>query len=86
MRQIECLTWGSIRISCVFHLIKKGRQTLLFGATMPEDGRLAHDLLNDPVTVQLALSKPAANVKQSAYVVFEHLKDEVLVNILKEEC
>ncbi|MAO45530.1 MAG: ATP-dependent RNA helicase [Crocinitomicaceae bacterium] len=65
---------------------KKGRQTLLFSATMPEKmRRLAHDLLNDPVTVQLALSKPAANVKQSAYVVFEHQKDEVLVNILRKK-
>jgi superfamily II DNA/RNA helicase len=44
---------------------------------------LAHELLNDPVTVQLALSKPSANVKQSAFVVFEHQKDDVLVDLLK---
>ena len=65
---------------------KKDRQTLLFSATMPEKmRRLAHDLLNNPVTVQLALSKPAENVKQSAYVVFDHQKDEVLVDILKKK-
>ena len=53
---------------------------------MPEKMRkLAHDLLNNPVTVQLALSKPAANVKQSAYVVFDHQKDRVLVDILKNK-
>jgi ATP-dependent RNA helicase RhlE len=64
---------------------KKERVTLLFSATMPERMRsLAHELLNDPVTVQLALSKPAANVKQSAYVVFEHQKDDVLVDLLKK--
>ena len=64
---------------------KEDRQTLLFSATMPEKMRsLAHELLNDPVTVQLALSKPSANVKQSAYVVFEHQKDEVLVDLLKK--
>ena len=64
---------------------KSDRQTLLFSATMPEKMRsLAHELLNDPVTVQLALSKPSANVKQSAYVVFEHQKDDVLVDILKK--
>jgi len=45
---------------------------------------LAHELLHKPVTVQLALSKPAANVKQSAYVVFEHQKDDVLVDLLKK--
>ena len=61
------------------------RQTLLFSATMPDRMRsLAHELLKDPVTVQLALSKPAANVKQGAYVVFDHQKDAVLVDVLKE--
>lgn len=65
---------------------KKERQTLLFSATMPEKmRRLAHDLLNDPVTVQLALSKPSENVKQSAYVVFDYQKDDVLVDILKKK-
>tara|TARA_Y100000589_G_C27165129_1_gene634438 strand:- start:257 stop:1534 length:1278 start_codon:yes stop_codon:yes gene_type:complete len=65
---------------------KKKRQTLLFSATMPEKmRRLAHDLLNDPVTVQLALSKPSENVKQSAYVVFDYQKDDVLIDILKKK-
>jgi len=65
---------------------KKERQTLLFSATMPEKmRRLAHDLLNDPVTVQLALSKPSENVKQSAYVVFDYQKDDVLIDILKKK-
>jgi superfamily II DNA/RNA helicase len=65
---------------------KSDRQTLLFSATMPEKMRsLAHELLKEnPVTIQLALSKPSANVKQSAYVVFEHQKDDVLVHLLKE--
>ena len=63
---------------------RKGCQTLLFSATMPDRMRsLAHELLNEPVTVQLALSKPSANVKQSAFVVFEHQKDDVLVDLLK---
>ncbi len=65
---------------------KKEKQTLLFSATMPEKmRRLAHDLLNNPVTVQLALSKPSANVKQSAYVLFNHQKDAVLIDILKKK-
>ena len=64
---------------------RKERQTLLFSATMPDRMRtLAHDLLNDPVTVQLALSKPAAKVKQGAYILFDHQKDAVLVDVLKE--
>ena len=64
---------------------RKERQTLLFSATMPDRMRtLAHDLLRDPVTGQLALSKPAAKVKQGAYVLFDHQKDAVLVEVLKE--
>ena len=63
---------------------RKERQTLLFSATMPDRMRtLAHDLLNDPVTVQLALSKPAAKVKQGAYILFDHQKDAVLVDVIK---
>ena len=64
---------------------RKERQTLLFSATMPDKMRgLAHELLRDPVTVQLALSKPAAKVKQGVYMLFDHQKDAVLVNVLKD--
>ena len=61
------------------------RQTLLFSATMPdriED--LASDLQKDPEVVKLALSKPAEKIKQGAYVLFDHQKDEVLVEVLKD--
>lgn len=64
---------------------KKERQTLLFSATMPDRiDKLAHELLKDPVTVKLALSKPAEKIKQGAYVLFDHQKDEVLVRVLKD--
>ena len=64
---------------------RKERQTLLFSATMPDKMRnLAHELLRDPVTVQLALSKPAAKVKQGVYMLFDHQKDAVLVDVLKD--
>ena len=64
---------------------RKDRQTLLFSATMPERIKdLSGTLLKDPVHVQLALSKPAEKIKQGAYVVFDHQKDPVLVEILKE--
>ena len=64
---------------------KKERQTLLFSATMPDRiDKLAHELLKDPVTVKLALSKPAEKIKQGAYVLFDHQKDDVLVRVLKE--
>ena len=64
---------------------KKERQTLLFSATMPDRiETLSKDLLNNPVTVKLALSKPAEKIKQGAYVLFDHQKDDVLVELLKE--
>jgi len=64
---------------------KKDRQTLLFSATMPDRiEQLARELQRDPVTVKLALSKPAEKIKQGAYLVFDHQKDDVLVHILRE--
>lgn len=62
---------------------KKERQTLLFSATMPDRiETLARDLQRDPQVVKLALSKPAEKIKQGAYVLFDHQKDEVLVQLL----
>ena len=64
---------------------KKERQTLLFSATMPDRiETLSKDLLNNPLTVKLALSKPAEKIKQGAYVLFDHQKDDVLVEVLKD--
>jgi ATP-dependent RNA helicase RhlE len=46
------------------------RQTLMFGATMPEDiRRLAKDVLRTPVTVQVDPSAPAATVAHALYPV-----------------
>lgn len=61
------------------------RQTLLFSATMPDRiEELARDLQQDPEVVKLALSKPAEKIKQGAYVLFDHQKDDVLVEVLKD--
>jgi len=60
------------------------RQTLLFSATMPERiGKLATSMLKDPVTVQIALSKPAEKVMQAAYPVHDDQKPKLLVSLLK---
>jgi superfamily II DNA/RNA helicase len=69
----------------IAEMCKKDRQTLLFSATMPDRiETLSKDLLNNPVTVKLALSKPAEKIKQGAYVLFDHQKDDVLVEVLKD--
>lgn len=62
------------------------RQTLMFSATMPDKIRqLTSQILNNPITVSIALSKPAEGVEQIAYSVFEEQKNPLLVEILKSE-
>ena len=61
------------------------RQTLLFSATMPDRIRkLANTMLKDPVTVQIALSRPAEKVMQVAYPVHDDQKPKLLVSLLKD--
>ena len=69
----------------IIRTLNEKRQSLLFSATMPEGVfRLAKQLLKDPVTVNIALSKPAAGVRQAAYVVHPDQKRSIVLEILKE--
>ena len=59
-------------------------QTIMFSATMPakiED--LAKTLLKDPVTIKLAVSKPAEKIRQQAYVCHETQKMGIIKDIFK---
>jgi len=59
------------------------RQTLMFGATMPDDIRkLAQEVLRRPVTVQVDHPAPAATVAQAIYPVASHLKTALLLQLL----
>lgn len=59
------------------------RQTLLFSATMPTDIRtLAHDILRDPVTVQVGNTAPPVTVSHALYPVEQHLKTALLLELL----
>ncbi len=59
------------------------RQTLLFSATMPDDiRRLAHDILHDPVTVQVGHTAPVNTVSHALYPVGQHLKTALLLELL----
>ena len=61
------------------------RQILLFSATMPEEIRkLTHEILHNPVTVQIAHSKPAATVDHALYPVEQNLKAALLLAVLKK--
>ena len=60
------------------------RQTLLFGATMPDDiRRLANEILRTPVTVQVNPPAPADTVAHALYPVAQHLKTPLLLELLR---
>lgn len=56
-------------------LLPKDRQTIMFSATMPDKiQQLAKTILNNPVEVKIAVSKPAEKIQQSAYICYENQK------------
>ncbi len=63
--------------------LPKNRQTLMFSATMPEKIRvLAKKILSEPEEVNLAISKPAENILQAAYLVYDNYKIELIKKLL----
>ena len=59
-------------------------QTIMFSATMPPKiEELARTLLKSPVTVKLAVSKPADKIQQSAYVCHETQKNAILKHLFQ---
>lgn len=64
--------------------LPKARQTLMFSATMPTKIRkLAEGILNKPESVNIAISKPAENIIQAAYMVYENQKVALVKSLLK---
>jgi ATP-dependent RNA helicase RhlE len=63
------------------------RQTLFFCATMPREiATLAHEMLHDPVTINLERkSAPAVGITQAVYPVGRELKSALLVELLKRD-
>ncbi len=62
------------------------RQTILFSATMPPKiAELARSVMHNPVEVEIAVSKPADNIKQSLYVCHESDKTIVLKHIFQQQ-
>jgi ATP-dependent RNA helicase RhlE len=60
------------------------RQTLLFAATMPDDVRsIAHDILQDPVTIQVGAMVPVHTVSHALYPVEPHRKTASLLALLR---
>ena len=66
--------------------LPKEHQTIMFSATMPGDIlSLAHSILRNPVEVKLAVSKPADNIHQSAYLCYEPQKLLVVKHMFEQE-
>ena len=62
------------------------RQTIMFSATMPDKIQaLARNILNNPVEVKIAVSKPADKIRQSAYICYDTQKLPIIKNILTNE-
>ncbi len=65
-------------LQIVKHLSPK-RQTIMFSATMPAKiQQMAKKILNNPVEVSLAVSKPAEKIIQAAYVCYESQKTGII--------
>jgi ATP-dependent RNA helicase RhlE len=70
-------------IRSILTCILQKHQTLLFSATMPEDiRRLVGEVLDNPVTVQIGATQPAVTVSHAVFPVKQHLKIELLEDIL----
>jgi len=68
-------------LQCIVHRY----QTLLFSATMPAGiKRLVNEILYDPVTVQVDRQLPAKTVSHTLYPVEQHLKTDLLKEILRK--
>lgn len=68
----------------ILQQIPSKRQSLLFSATMPNELRkLATDILQRPVTIQVGNSAPIATVSHALYPVTQNLKTELLIKILQ---
>ena len=70
----------------IVNKLPKKRQTLLFSATMPKTIRkLAKNILSIPKEISLAISKPAAGIKQYAFLVYDKHKVKLIKEILLQK-
>lgn len=68
----------------IISYIPADRQTLLFSATMPAEIRkLATEMLHDPVTFEISITKPIDTISHTIYSVDQSQKLEMLLHLLK---
>lgn len=67
-------------------LPQEGRQTLFFSATMPSKIRaFSKEILNNPVEISIAISKPAEKIDQKAYDVIDNGKLKLVTHIISSK-
>ena len=71
-------------IMTIVNKLPRNRQNLLFSATMPHEIRkFSKTILRNPVEISIAISKPAAGIKQGVYMVNDNDKNRLIENILR---
>lgn len=70
-------------ITKILSYMPKKRQNLMFSATMPPAIRkLANTMLHEPVEVNIAISKPAEQIKQGVFYVYDAQKIQLVKHVL----
>jgi superfamily II DNA/RNA helicase len=73
-------------IISIIETLPKKRQTLLFSATMPDKIiKLSKKILENPVEIKIAVSKPNEKILQIAYLSYDEQKVELLTRLLKDK-
>ena len=69
----------------IISFIPTARQTLLFSATMPvEIRKLATEMLNNPVTFEISITKPIETISHAIYSIDQSQKLDMLLHLLTE--
>lgn len=70
----------------IINHLPKERQNLMFSATMPSKIReLANTMMNEPESINIAMSKPAEGVLQAAYMLYPEQKIPLIKHLLKDK-
>ena len=70
----------------IVKLLPKDRQTIMFSATMPPKIRqLAKTILNNPVEVKIAVSRPPESIMQTAYICQEGQKNGIIRHLFSTQ-
>ncbi len=71
-------------IKLIMKKLPQERQNLMFSATMPPNIRkLTKEVLKDPEQINIAISKPAENIVQAAFLTYDNQKAGLLKHLLQ---